>query len=108
LRQGARPQAADAGRLTDSALRSALTLVVLLGLLLMAVVIGVWAWQEIGDVEISRQGMIALGLGVVCTFLLGAGLMTLVFFSARHGYDERAHDAEKRFQDQWQDPGDDR
>ena len=27
------------------------------------------------------------------TFLLGAGLMTLVFFSNRCGYDERSHDA---------------
>jgi hypothetical protein len=79
--------------------RSALTLVVLLGLLLLAVVVGFWAWQEMADVEISRQGLIALTLGVVLTFLLGAGLMALVFFSARRGYDERAHDSEKLWRD---------
>ena len=80
-------------------MRSAITLVVLLGLLALAVAVGVWAWQEIGDVEISRHGLIALTLGVVFTFLLGAGLMSLVFFSARRGYDDRAHEAERQFRD---------
>jgi hypothetical protein len=79
--------------------RSALTLVVLLGLLLLAVAIGFWAWQQMADVEISRQGLIALALGVVLTILLGAGLMSLVFFSARRGYDERAHESEKLWRD---------
>jgi hypothetical protein len=39
----------------------------------------------------SRHGLVALGLGAVATFALGAGLMALVFFSNRRGYDERAH-----------------
>ena len=76
-------------------MRSAGSLIVLLGLLFLAVGIGVWAWQEMGDVQISGHGMIALSLGAVITFLLGAGLMSLVFFSARRGYDERAHEAER-------------
>jgi heme/copper-type cytochrome/quinol oxidase subunit 3 len=83
----------------DTDVRAALTLVVLLGLLLLAVAVGFWAWQEMADVEISRQGLIALALGVVLTFLLGAGLMALVFYSARRGYDERAHEAEKLWRD---------
>jgi hypothetical protein len=72
-------------------MRALLTIAVLLGLLAAAVGVTLWAWQEIGEVEISRHGLIALGLGVGVTFLLGAGLMALVFFSNRRGYDARAH-----------------
>ena len=71
-------------------MRSAVTLVVLLGLLAAAAGIAIWAWSELGDVEIGWPGLIALGLGVVLTFVLGAGLMALMFFSSRRGYDERA------------------
>jgi hypothetical protein len=31
----------------------------------------------------------------VFTFLLGAGLMALMFLSSRRGYDERAHEADR-------------
>jgi NADH:ubiquinone oxidoreductase subunit 5 (subunit L)/multisubunit Na+/H+ antiporter MnhA subunit len=86
--------------------RSALTLVVLLGLLLLAALTGFWAWQEIGEVAIGMHGWIALALGAVLTFLVGAGLMALMFFSARRGYDERAHEAERTHADHWREPGD--
>jgi flagellar basal body-associated protein FliL len=81
--------------------RSAFTLIVLLGLLILAVVIGFWAWQQIGAVEIGMHGWIALGLGAVLTFVVGAGLMALMFFSARRGYDERAHQADRGHADHW-------
>lgn len=72
-----------------------LTLLALLGLLgLTAAVMG-WAWAEIGDVEFTTHGWVALGLGAGLTFLVGALLMGLVFFSSRRGYDERAHDWSK-------------
>jgi hypothetical protein len=86
--------------------RSASTIVVLLALLAASVAVAVWAWQEMGEVEISRHGLIALGLGAVVTFALGAGLMALLFISHRRGYDERAHDAEKLFRNRSSDPGD--
>ena len=36
---------------------------------------------------------IAMTLGIVFSLLVGCGLMTLVFYSSRHGYDDRAfHD----------------
>ena len=60
-------------------MRSAVTLVVLFGLLAAAAGVAFWAWSELGDVEIGWHGLIALGLGVVLTFLLGAGLMALMF-----------------------------
>jgi len=37
--------------------------------------------------EVSTNGMIALVLGVVFSMLLGGGLMALVFWSNRKGYD---------------------
>ncbi|WP_316173416.1 MULTISPECIES: hypothetical protein [unclassified Bradyrhizobium] len=36
------------------------------------------------------QGWIALTLGVVFSLIVGIGLMALVFYSSRHGYDEQA------------------
>ena len=68
--------------------QSAFTLIVLIGLLILAIVIGFWAWQQIGSVEIGTHGWIALGLGAVLTFMVGAGLMgaeiALVFALAGH------------------------
>jgi hypothetical protein len=81
--------------------RSAFTLIVLFGLLILAAVTGLWAWREIGSVEIGMHGWIALGLGAGLTFLVGAGLMALMFFSARRGYDERAHEADRGHADHW-------
>lgn len=63
---------------------------VLLALLAGTGLVAWWAWQELGDVPIGPQGWLALGLGVTATLALGIGLMWLVFYSSRHGYDERA------------------
>jgi hypothetical protein len=75
-------------------MRALATVVIMLGLLGATSVVALWAWQSIGDVQISPLGLIALGLGCGFSFLLGAGLMALMFFSSRRGYDERAHDAD--------------
>jgi NADH:ubiquinone oxidoreductase subunit 5 (subunit L)/multisubunit Na+/H+ antiporter MnhA subunit len=85
-------------------MRSAFTVVFLVGLLAATVGVAFWAWSEIGEVEIGWHGLIALGLGAVFTFLLGAGLMALMFHSSRRGYDERAHEAERTHSDHWQRP----
>ena len=37
-------------------------------------------------------GYAAMTIGVVLSLLVGFTLMTLVFYSSRHGYDEQAHD----------------
>ena len=88
-------------------MRSAFTLIVLLGLLILAGAIGFWTWQEVGEVEIGMHGWIAIGLGAAVTFLLGAGLMALMFLSSRRGYDERAHHSEKLPGDPWRPSGGD-
>jgi hypothetical protein len=45
-------------------------------------------WTNIGESEISGAGWLAMALGVIVTLALGFGLMALVFFSNRRGYDE--------------------
>ena len=49
-------------------------------------------WSEVGDVEISASGWIAMVLGGLVALALGIGLMALVFLSSRHGYDEPGGD----------------
>lgn len=51
-----------------------------------AVVISLWS--QVGDVQISLAGWLAMGFGALLTLALGVGLMTLVFISNRRGYDE--------------------
>jgi hypothetical protein len=82
-------------------MRSALVGTILVGVLLVCAGFAYWAWQELGEVEIGMHGWIALGLGAALTFLIGAGLMALMFFSARRGYDERAHQADRGHADHW-------
>lgn len=38
---------------------------------------------------VSLHGWIALGAGAALSLLVGGGLMALVFYSARKGYDDR-------------------
>jgi hypothetical protein len=57
---------------------------------LSVIAVGVYAWMSLGDVAMSAAGYIALGLGVVATVAVGVGLMALVFYSNRQGFDDRA------------------
>ena len=72
-----------------------LTLISLGTLLAAAVAVAVWGWREIGDVAISAHGLVALGLGIAVTAAVGVGLMTLLFFSHRRGFDEQVYDWER-------------
>ena len=38
------------------------------------------------------HGWLAMILGIVFTLVVGCGLMALMFYSSRHGYDEAASD----------------
>lgn len=61
---------------------------ILLAILAAGVWLAVYGWNLHGDVEMSHHGYIALTLGVVFSLLVGFGLMGLVFYSSRMGYDE--------------------
>jgi heme/copper-type cytochrome/quinol oxidase subunit 2 len=64
-----------------------LAAVILTGLSILAVTFLVQAWSHI-EAQMSIHGWIALILGVVVTMAFGVGLMALVFFSARRGWDD--------------------
>ena len=87
-------------------MRSAIVAMILVGFLLVCAGFAYWIWQELGEVEIGVHGLIAIGLGAVLTFGLGAGLMALMFFSARRGYDEQARETDRTHADHWRRPGD--
>ena len=66
------------------------TIVVILAALLGLAVYGALeVWGGLEGTAISTHGWIALGAGVLVTFGLGAGLMFLVFYSNRQGYDDQ-------------------
>jgi hypothetical protein len=55
---------------------------------LAVVAIGVYGWMSLADSEMTVNGYIALALGALGTVALGGGLMALVFYSHRRGYDD--------------------
>lgn len=69
-------------------MKTAVTTIVLLFLLGLAVYGAIAAWNAMGDVEISTLGMLAMAGGVLLSLALGGGLMFLVFWSSRHGHDD--------------------
>ena len=72
--------------------RNWIILVVLLGMLAGAVLIGYDVWKTNSDVPISESGYLAMGLGAALSLTIGCGLMGLLFYSSRHGSDEPPHE----------------
>lgn len=71
----------------------AIAVTALLGMLVLAIMFMVSAWTHT-NAQISVHGWIALTLGILFSLVVGCGLMALVFYSSRRGYDERAHATE--------------
>ncbi len=69
-------------------MKSLFSILVFGGLLLATIVVSVFIYHEIGDVSLSTHGFVAMGFGILLTLGLGIGLMYLVFYSSRRGYDE--------------------
>lgn len=70
------------------------TLIIIAWLAVLAIttVYMVKGWMSIEGVEISSSGEKALVAGVILSFIVGSGLMALVFYSARSGHDVKADD----------------
>ena len=68
-----------------------LRLVVFGGLFLTALIGSLFLWWSTGGLAISLHGLIALSLACLFCFLLGGGLMFLVFYSSRRGHDDDHH-----------------
>ena len=67
-----------------------LWLVPLFALLAVSLWFAGTAWSHLGGIEmdIPFYGYLAIAGGVVMSLLVGGGLMALVFYSSRHGYDD--------------------
>jgi hypothetical protein len=77
-------------------MRSLSVVVPLLALLVAALWFASASWVHIGGGDemppIPPWGWLAIGGGVLFSLLLGAGLMALMFYSSRRGYDESDDD----------------
>ena len=71
----------------DSKLARWLVGAVLCAILVAACVLGYLGWTST-DTSVPASGYVALVLGVVFSLVVGVGLMALVFYSSRKGYDE--------------------
>ena len=72
----------------SAALRGVLLAVVLAALLVAAAGGALYVWEGIGAVDIGTNGLVALALGVGFSLALGIGLMRLVYYSSRRGFDD--------------------
>jgi hypothetical protein len=68
-----------------------LVLAVLLGMLGLAIYVGVVGWnmggESGGGEAMSTTGYIAMAFGIIVTLALGAGLMGLMYYSSKHDRD---------------------
>jgi hypothetical protein len=69
-------------------MKAAIAIGVLLALLAGAVWVGHYGWESAGDVVMPPWGWLMMGLGIFFTVVVGGGLMALIFYSSRAGYDE--------------------
>jgi hypothetical protein len=60
----------------------------LIALLLVAFWFAGRAWVHMGATTMPAAGWVAIAGGVFFSLLVGCGLMALMFYSSRHGYDE--------------------
>jgi len=65
-------------------------LAALLAMLVGAIVIAQSGWSSAEGTDVPAAGYLALVFGVVVSLVVGVGLMALVFYSSRAGYDEPA------------------
>ena len=66
----------------------------LLALLAAAIYYAYGVWTALGAADLPVWMYVAMGGGVLGSVVVGCGLMALVFYSSRHGYDERAAENE--------------
>jgi hypothetical protein len=58
---------------------------------LLALLIGVWAWAfSAWTSDIPMSNWVAFGFGGLFTLVVGSGLIGLMFYSSRRGYDDEA------------------
>ena len=73
-------------------MKTTLVIVSLLTLFGVTVAWAIWGWEQTASTEMGFHGWLAMILGMVFTSLVGFGLIGLMFYSSRHGYDEGVTD----------------
>jgi hypothetical protein len=68
----------------------AVIVALLFGLLIAALWYAYGLWTALDSPDMPTELYVALAGGVVFSLAVGIGLMALVFYSSRRGYDERA------------------
>ena len=71
-----------------TAMRKWIVFVPLFALLALALWFAASSWVHLAGDAIPSYGWVAIAGGVVFSLLVGGGLMALVFYSNRHGYDD--------------------
>lgn len=71
-----------------SALATVAIIVPLLVILAAALWFAAGAWVSVSGPPMPASGYLAMILGIVFSLIIGCGLMALLFYSSRHGYDE--------------------
>jgi hypothetical protein len=64
-------------------MKTGLLVASLFGILALAIWGAIYVWRQIGDIEMSTTGILAMIAGIVLSLGLGMGLMFLVFHSER-------------------------
>ncbi|MFQ5763865.1 MAG: hypothetical protein ACE5GT_02960 [Rhodospirillales bacterium] len=70
-------------------MKTTLLIAFLGGMLAFAVTASAYMWWQLSDVALGVHGTVALIGGVVFTAAVGIVLMRLVYYSQRHGHDDR-------------------
>lgn len=68
----------------------------LFGILIAAAWYALGTWNVASGPPMPTTGYVAMTLGVVFSLVVGCGLMALLFYSSRHGYDEPHHGEQDR------------
>ena len=72
-------------------MRKLFILVPLIALLVCAVWFAIHSWNAIEGPPLPAEGYAAMWLGIFFSIVVGCGLMALVFYSSRRGYDAPPH-----------------
>ena len=64
-----------------------------IGLLVLLIAVGTYVYQglTVPDAPVPTYGIVLFTIGIALMVVVGVGLMGLLFYSSRHGYDEPPH-----------------
>lgn len=70
---------------------TSLVVMALLGILAGSIWFAVQGWTGIDGPGMPVAGYVAMGAGILLSLVVGVGLIALLFYSRRHGYDDAAN-----------------